>query len=147
MELIILDINRKNELISKREVKEALNYANLISIGNNIEIIEPVEEYDQILRKMYANDYAIYKKVSCKEININKLSRYINLNKDDMIMLPYFNSTRFWLKVKIEDKESFLTHMYEHGFFNSFSIICLNEKIIYDIELNEQEYEIRICNY
>ena len=46
----------------------------------------------------------------------------------------------------IGDKEEFLKHMFQKGYFNSLSIICPNKKKIYDIELGEQEYEIRICN-
>ena len=46
----------------------------------------------------------------------------------------------------IGDKEDFLKYLYEKGFLNSFTIICPNNGVIYDIEVGEQEYEIRICD-
>lgn len=55
--------------------------------------------------------------------------------------------TMYWIKIVIGNKEEFMNYMFKKGYFNSFSIICLNKKVIYDIELGESEYEIRICNY
>lgn len=147
VEIIILDMNKKNELLNKREKKELLNYANLIITGSNIEIIEPMEEYIQRLKKMYENNYPIDKKIRCKELNIENLSKNFQFNNGHMIILPYFNNTKHWIKLVIGEKEKFLSYMLENGYFNSFSMICLSEKVIYDIEFGEQEYEIRICEY
>lgn len=144
---IILDINKKNEILGRKEKKEVLKSADLIITGTNIEIIEPIKEYSQRLTEIYAINYPIYKKITCREINIEKLGKDIHFNNGDTIILPCFNRTKYWIKIQIGNKEKFLRYMFEKGYFISFSIICLREKIIYDIELGEQEYEIRVCNY
>ena len=46
MEIIILDINKKDKLLLKKQKKEVINCANLIASGRNIEIIESIENYD-----------------------------------------------------------------------------------------------------
>lgn len=147
MGIIILDINRKEEILIKKEKREVLNTANLIVTGKNIEIIEPIKEYCQRLTEMYGNNYPYYKKISCRHLNIEELAKEIYFNNGDMIILPYFNNTKYWIKIMIGNKVKFLKYMFEKGYFNSFSIICLGEKIMYDIEFGEQEYEIRVCNY
>lgn len=144
MEIIILDINKKKEILERIEKRETLNRANLIITGTDIKIIDPIKEYKQKLREMCAIDYPIYKKVNCRQLNIEKLAKDICFNNGDVIVLPYFSNTKYWVKLEIGDKEKFLSYMLEEGYFNSFSIICLGEKIIYDIEFGEQEYEIRV---
>lgn len=146
MEIIILDINKKDKLLLKKQKKEVINCANLIASGRNIEIIESIENYDIKLRKIYKNNYPVYKKISFRDLSIQKLSTEIRFDTGDTIVLPYFNNTKYWVKIVIGDKEEFLKHMFQKGYFNSLSIICPNKKKIYDIELGEQEYEIRICN-
>lgn len=147
MVIIILDISKRNEILEKREKKRLLDYAKLIPTGNDINIIDSIDIYEQKLKEMCSIDYPISKKIECIRLNNSEVSKNIDFNDGDTIILPYFNNTRYWIKIVIGNKEEFLNYMFKKGHFNSFSIVCLNKKIIYDIELGELEYEIRICNY
>lgn len=147
MGIIILDMSKKNKLLFEKEKREVINYANLIATGSNVEIIDIDENYEKKLAKLYKNNYPIYKRIDIKKLNIYRLSAEISFDNGDAIVLPYFNNTRYWVKMIVGNKEEFLEYMFENGYFNSFSIICPNSKMIYDIELGEQEYEIRIGNY
>lgn len=44
---IILDINKKNKILTKREKNKLLNYAKLITAGSDIHIIDSIDEYKQ----------------------------------------------------------------------------------------------------
>ena len=145
--IIISDIDKRNKILEKREKKELLNYAKLITTGSDIYIIDPIDMCEQKLKEMCSINYPISKKIECKKINIFELSKNIDFNNGDTIILPYFNNTKYWIKLVIGNKEEFMNYMFKKGYFNSFSIICPNKKVIYDIELGELEYEIRICNY
>lgn len=146
MKIIILDINEKNKLLLKKEKKEVLKYASLITTGSNIEIIDSIDKYDQKLTEMYKINYPIYKKINGSELSIPQLLMDIDFENGDTIILPYFNHTQYWVKVTIGNKGEFLKRIYDKVFFNSFSIICLSTKRIFDIELGEQEYEIRLSD-
>lgn len=139
-------MNKKNKLFSEKEKREVMSCANLIATGSNVEIIDVAENHKKKFAKLYKNNYPVYKKIDLGKLNIHSLSEEISFDNGDTIVLPYFNNTRYWIKIMIGNKEEFLEYMYENGYFNSFSIICPNNKTIYDIELGEQEYEIRICN-
>ena len=146
LEISILDINKKSQVILEKEKKELINRANLIASVSNAEIISVIEDYKQKLVIMYKNNYPVYKIISFRELSIQKLAAEIGFNNGDTIIVPYFNNTKHWIKVVIGDKEDFLKYLYEKGFLNSFTIICPNNGVIYDIEVGEQEYEIRICD-
>lgn len=145
--IIILDINKKNELLTEREKNELLNYAKSIAVGSDMHIIDSIDEYKQRLKEMCSINYPISEKIECVKLNISEFSRNIDFNDGDTIILPYFNNTKYWIKIVIGNKEEFMNYMFKKGYFNSFSIICPNKKVIYDIELGELEYEIRICYY
>lgn len=144
---IILDIDKRNKILEKRDKKELLNYAKSVAAGSDINVIDPIDMYEQKLKEMCSINYPISEKIECKKLNIFELSKYIDFNNGDTIILPYFNNTKYWIKIVIGNKEEFMNYMFKKGCFNSFSIICLNKKVIYDIELGELEYEIRIYNY
>ena len=117
--------------MTEREKNELLNYAKSIAVGSDMHIIDSIDEYKQRLKEMCSINYPISEKIECVKLNISEFSRNIDFNDGDTIILPYFNNTKYWIKMVID----------------SFSIICINKKIIYDIELGELEYEIRICYY
>ena len=50
--IIILDINKKNELLTEREKNELLNYAKSIAVGSDMHIIDSIDEYKQRLKEM-----------------------------------------------------------------------------------------------
>lgn len=124
MGIIILDIN-KNKLLIEKEKRNVIDCANLIATGSNVEIVDINDDHKQKLARLYKNNYPIYKKINSKELSICELSAEINFNNGDAIVLPYFNNTRYWIKIEIGDKEEFLKYMFEEGYFNNFSIICL----------------------
>lgn len=147
MEIIILDINKRKEIEFRREKiekRKLLDCANLIDTGSNIEIIEPIEKYDKKLMEMYKINYPIYRTIDCEELDIQKLSKSICFENEDIIILPYFNNTKYWIKIRIGDKEKFFKYMFINEYLNSFSIICPKQHVIYDITVDEQEYEITI---
>lgn len=49
LEISILDINKKSQLILEKEKKELINRANLIASVSNAEIISAIEDYKQKL--------------------------------------------------------------------------------------------------
>ena len=55
LEISILDINKKSQLILEKEKKELINRANLIASVSNAEIISVIEDYKQKLVIMYKN--------------------------------------------------------------------------------------------
>ena len=129
MEIIILDINKRKEIKKeiairreKIEKRKLLECANLIDTGSDIEIIEPIEKYDKKLMEMYKISYPIYQTIDYEELDIQKLSKSICFENEDIIILPYFNNTKHWIKIRIGDKEKFFKYMFLNGYFNSFSL-------------------------
>lgn len=49
LEISILDINKKSQLILEKEKKELINRVNLIASVSNAEIISVIEDYKQKL--------------------------------------------------------------------------------------------------
>ena len=50
--IIISDIDKRNKILEKREKKELLNYAKLITTGSDIYIIDPIDMCEQKLKEM-----------------------------------------------------------------------------------------------
>ena len=151
MEIIILDINKRNEIKKeiairreKIEKRKLLDCANLIDTGSDIEIIEPTEKYAKKLMEMCDIDYPIYQTMDYEKLDIQKLSKSVCFKNEDIIILPCFNDTKYWIKIRIGDKEKFFKYMFVNGYFNWLFIIYPKQHMIYIIEVGEQDYEIRI---
>ena len=49
---IILDIDKRNKILEKRDKKELLNYAKSVAAGSDINVIDPIDMYEQKLKEM-----------------------------------------------------------------------------------------------
>lgn len=122
--------------------RKLLEHINEIDIGSEVEMIEPTEKYIKKARELCKIDYPISQIIE-KQSVISKLIKIICFNVEDIIILPYFNGTPYWIKLKIGEKEKFFRYMFTtspSGFF----LLCPEKHILYDIDMGEEEYEIRV---
>ena len=64
LEISILDINKKSQLILEKEKKELINRANLIASVSNAEIISAIEDHKQKLVVRIGNPCAYFRSIS-----------------------------------------------------------------------------------
>lgn len=139
----------KKELFIRRErivKRKLLDSANQIDTGSEVKIIYPTERYVKKVRELCHIDYPIFQEIDSEQVDISKLAKLICFDNEDVILLPCFNDTKYWIKIKIGDKEKFLQYMFLHGYFNNFFIVCPKKHIIYNIAMGEQEYEIFVIS-
>jgi len=60
------------------------------------------------------------------------------------IIWPYCFESEFWIKFNLINKSDFLNFIYDNGYLKSISIVSLANHKLYDIELGEHSYEIRM---
>ncbi len=136
----------KKEIAIRRERMEKrklLEYIKQMDIGSEIEIIEPTENYIKKVRELCKIDYPISQIIEKQSI-ISKLAKIICFDKEDIIILPCFNDTSHWIKLKVGEKEKFFRSMFSttpSGFF----LLCPERHILYDIDMGEKEYEIYVA--
>lgn len=143
MVIIISDINRdsrKKELLAQKEKIKIIEKANCIKAVKNIEIINPILKYEKKVKDMYNINYPIYKEF---EIVNMELLNFLNLNNEEKIIIPYFDSTSYWISLIVINKFQFFSYMYENGFFNNITIINISKEEIFDVEIGERKYEMR----
>lgn len=136
-------ILRKNQAIIFKKLKD-------IKGCEFSEFISSIEKYENMLKDLYSCSYPI-KYVLLKKFrkeNIDKLISLLELtNEKGSAIIPYFDRTDCWIKLKIDNYNEFLNSVALSNYFESITIIDLNRHKIYDIELGECDYEIRIKEF
>lgn len=102
-----------------------------------------------MLYEIFKYKYPIYYHIAVKDIlnSIDVFVKILSLNDNlPILIIPYFNESSNWIKMQVSDYKTFLKILLQKNIIFNDTIIDISNKIIYDIEIGEDDYEIRIMS-
>lgn len=144
----IYDINKKNNLLEKREMAEIINKLKKLSEIQFLQFINPTEEYVEPLNKIYKYEYPIKCVIDRnleKGIAIENIINSLKLpDSRQKVIIPNVMNSKYWVELEIFSYRELLFSFYKNGYFVNSTLIDTKNKFIFDIEAGEENYEIRL---
>lgn len=141
----MLSIKEKREqLLYEINKRKMLNKVEKLSFFKNAQIIEPLTEWEEALKKVFKIDYPVYKVIDFSQLNTAYINDIFDFADNEEIVLPYFEERDYWIKAILNNKLNFIKYLLDNKCFHSFCIICLSNNKLYDFTLDEQSYNLCI---
>ena len=147
MVTIILDTNRKKELLFQQKVKRIIVKANNIMGIVNIRIVDEECGIQQFVKTLFKYKYPVSLEFDKENLNARKLDDIINLSNGDHIIIPFFEGSDLSIQFTIVKKNDFYGYFLKENCLNSITIVNQTQKRILDFEFGESCYELRTYDY
>lgn len=135
---------KRKQLLYEINKTKILNKVEKLNFFKNTQIIEPLAEWENALKKVIKIDYPTYKLVDFSQLNADYINNIFDFTNNDEIILPYFEESSYWVKAILNNKFDFIKYLLYNKLFNNFCIISLANNKLYDFTLDEQFYNLYI---
>ncbi len=146
-----MEVNKKQLLMDKynlKKLKENLDKIKGITIKNIHNASDVCEDYVFALNQIYRIEFPILmtrKKGGRNYEYIEYLYKYLKLSVGDYSwLIPYFNGNRWWIELEIKDLDSFVNFYWPDIKAIDLTVIDTKNKLVFDIEKGEVDFEYRI---
>lgn len=141
-----------------KEIKHRIERKNIIAVLENIPCITHFEFYEEeygkeqfenMLHEIFKYKYPVYYHIAIEDIlnSIDTFVKMLSLNDTlPTLIIPYFNETSIWVKIEVSNYKMFLSILFKKNVIFNDTIIDISNKIIYDVEIGENDYEVRIIH-
>lgn len=130
------------------EIKKSINNQTGISIVHIYYSSDICEDFLKLLKEIYKITYpiSITKKGGGEKIEyIKYLYKYLDLPINNYNwLIPNFNGSSWWIEIKVIELNNFINFYYSDSSSINLTAFDTNNKILFDIEYGENDYEYRI---
>lgn len=146
-----MEIDKKQLIKDKyvlKKIEENVNDIMGTSILNVYNKSNVCENYLEVLNKIYKIEFPVLitKENGCKNYEyVEYLYQHLNLSINSCNwLIPYFNESNWWVEFKIENINIFLNVYYPNNISINLTAIDTKNKLLFDIENGESNFEYRI---
>ncbi|MBD5464608.1 MAG: hypothetical protein HDR22_02110 [Lachnospiraceae bacterium] len=146
-----MEIDKKQLIKDKyvlKKIEENVDNVMGTSILNVYNKSNVCENYLEVLNKIYKIEFPVLitKEKGCKNYEyVEYLYQHLNLPINSYNwLIPYFNESNWWIEFKIENISIFLNAYYPNNISINLTAIDTKNKLLFDIENGEFNFEYRI---
>lgn len=146
-----MDIDRKKLIKDKYTLKNIeknisdIDGISILNVYNNSNICV---NYVEVLNKIYKIEFPIFitkRKGYKNQEYVEHLYKYLKLPIDSYNwLIPNFNGTNWWVELKIDQLNNFINFYYSDNMSINLTAIDTKNKLLFDIENGEYNFEYRI---
>lgn len=146
-----MDIDRKKLIKDKytlKNIEKNISDIDGISILNVCNNSNVCVNYVEALNKIYKIEFPIFitkRKGYKNQEYVEHLYKYLKLPIDSYNwLIPNFNGTNWWMELKIDQLNNFINFYYSDNMSINLTAIDTKNKLLFDIENGEYNFEYRI---
>lgn len=146
-----MDIDRKKLIKDKfilKNIEKNISDIDGISILNVYNNSNVCVNYVEALNKIYKIEFPIFitkRKGYKNQEYVEHLYKYLKLPIDSYNwLIPNFNGTNWWVELKIDQLNNFINFYYSDNMSINLTAIDTKNKLLFDIENGEYNFEYRI---